>query len=72
MVRPIAVLPSASGAAWLFVRFVVPLIAATVAVGLTLWLLLVAPYSTIQAGLLIAIPCAVVRLRRAEYRGPDD
>jgi len=60
-------LPSAPAAAWLFARFVVPVIAASSALGAAAFLLLIAPFGTIQAAVVIAIPCLVVRMRRAEY-----
>jgi hypothetical protein len=63
----IPALPSAPAAAWLFARLVFPLVVAFAAICLSAWLVLVAPASTMQAAMAVAIPCFLVWLRGAKY-----
>jgi hypothetical protein len=50
-----------------FLNVLLPLLMPIAALGLVGWLVIVAPFSTIEAALALAIPCLLVRLRRAEF-----
>jgi hypothetical protein len=65
--RVVPTAPSASAAAQLFARIVVPLVVAVAVVGLTVWLLLIDPVSVAYAAVVVAIPWVVVWLTRAKY-----